>query len=40
MGILVKLMAEENFDSVEDAPVETFDVIYFLFEMWHYCIKY
>ena len=28
MGILMKIMAEENFDSVEDAPAETFDVIY------------
>ena len=26
--MLVKLMAEENFDSVEDTSVETFDVIY------------
>lgn len=28
MDILVKIMAEENFDSVEDMPAETFDVIY------------
>ena len=28
MDVLVKIMAEENFDSVEDTPAETFDVIY------------
>ena len=28
MDALVKLMVEENFDSVEDTHAETFDVIY------------